>query len=1116
MAIALLIAGAIAPPVRGEDAPLENSDAAQTPSLTTDQLQASINELANNKELPAESRDRALDFYRTALSRLDAARACAETTAGYRKIMESGNAAVADLRKQLAAKKSDTGSLSSNANLDYAELQQCLTEAQGDAAMQRQRLQELDEAQRTSAMRYSGARAELEEEKKKFDAAGALIRSAQSADEAPAVSKARQASQIASRRLATARIAMLEQELLSLPNRRRLLSAQRDVAAMQLNAAERRVTALKHLLRERVSRNAQAETEEAQKAEASLAGQSAALQEYARETTALARQIGTLAQRLESADQEFTAASASIRKIYELRQSAQQLLEIAGGGAAFGQSLRELRDKLPRDAALSQQVSASEQAILDARILRIHLNEKMARIADDTELDALLRGPSRAGPPPDVPAEIRAAAEPLIARRKQVLQRLLEANGQILGRVSELREALNELTSAAENLSTLFDEKLMWLPSAPPLGMAWLRQVQSGIGWLFNAEEMRNSVAALGSGFSARPLTGVLALLIFIVLVLSRRPLLAALTRTRENSKSHSDAFNRVFFALSVSALLAAPVPILLYAAGRLMAFDPLGAPFAAAVGVGLSGAVVMGSALYGLRVLGLPAGVFTAHFLWSVESSKRLRANLFWLFLVLVPSVFLMCATHASGNDDYYSGLGRLAFLMASLAFALFLYRVFHPRHGIGLKLPAHHAVLRASRFWFPLAVAVPVALGVFAALGYFEPAVRVQLRLFLSAWVILAGVILYGLAMRWLVVAHERLTLRRSREENAQAQAAQAAQVASHAVGEAKPQKLQFVQADLSAVNEQTRTLLSVAIGAGVLAGLWVVWSGIVPALAALDQIPVWSRMAGAEFNQAVPVVSLLGVLKALTWMLLTIIAARNIAGMLEIVALQRLPLDAGTAYAIVTISRYVIVAIGSIAVFHLLGVEWSGLQWIVASLSVGLGFGLQEIVANFIAGLILLFERRIRVGDTITVKDLTGTVSRIQIRATTVVDWDNREILVPNKSFITDHVINWTLSDPVTRLILKVGIAYGSDTVRAQKVMLDTAKANPLVMEAPAPTVFFTGFGDSALNFEIRIFVRELSKRLPVTHELHVAVDKALRENGIEIPFPQLDLHIRKKQE
>jgi len=140
------------------------------------------------------------------------------------------------------------------------------------------------------------------------------------------------------------------------------------------------------------------------------------------------------------------------------------------------------------------------------------------------------------------------------------------------------------------------------------------------------------------------------------------------------------------------------------------------------------------------------------------------------------------------------------------------------------------------------------------------------------------------------------------------------------------------------------------------------------------------------------------------------------------------------------------------------------------------------------------------------------LSGTVSRIQIRATSITDWDNREILVPNKALITDKVMNWTLTDSVTRLLVQVGIAYGSDTQLAQKVMLDVVKANPMVLVTPQPTVFFLGFGDSSLNYEVRAFVALPAHRLPVLHDLHVGIEHALREHGIQIPFPQRDLHLK----
>jgi potassium efflux system protein len=225
-----------------------------------------------------------------------------------------------------------------------------------------------------------------------------------------------------------------------------------------------------------------------------------------------------------------------------------------------------------------------------------------------------------------------------------------------------------------------------------------------------------------------------------------------------------------------------------------------------------------------------------------------------------------------------------------------------------------------------------------------------------------------------------------------------------------------------------------------------------------------------------------------------------------------LRHLTLEPGSQYATITLVRYVVVTVGAVSVLNIVGWNWSQIQWLVAALSVGLGFGLQEIVANFVSGLVILFERPVRVGDTVTVGQLTGTVSRVRIRATTIIDWDRKEIIVPNKSFITEQVVNWTLSDPITRIVVPVGVSYGSDVDLVQKVIADTVESLPLVMEEPPPRVYFTGFGDSSLNFTVQVYLRQLTDRLPLTHSVHDAILKALRKNGIEIPFPQHDLHIR----
>jgi potassium efflux system protein len=192
--------------------------------------------------------------------------------------------------------------------------------------------------------------------------------------------------------------------------------------------------------------------------------------------------------------------------------------------------------------------------------------------------------------------------------------------------------------------------------------------------------------------------------------------------------------------------------------------------------------------------------------------------------------------------------------------------------------------------------------------------------------------------------------------------------------------------------------------------------------------------------------------------------------------------------------------------------IGIGWSKVQWLAAAMVVGLGFGLQEIFANFVSGLILLFERPIRIGDTVTVGDVTGEVTRIQIRATTITDWNRKELVIPNKEFVTGQVINWTLSDSTLRVIVPVGIAYGSNTQLAEEILAKVAKENDLVLAEPKSKVLFLEFGESSLNFELRVFVSSVEYLLKVRHQLHKAIDQEFRRAGIEIAFPQRDIHVR----
>jgi len=178
----------------------------------------------------------------------------------------------------------------------------------------------------------------------------------------------------------------------------------------------------------------------------------------------------------------------------------------------------------------------------------------------------------------------------------------------------------------------------------------------------------------------------------------------------------------------------------------------------------------------------------------------------------------------------------------------------------------------------------------------------------------------------------------------------------------------------------------------------------------------------------------------------------------------------------------------------------------------MGVGLGFGLQEIFANVVSGLILLLERPIRVGDLVTIGNVMGNVTHISFRATTVMAFDNEEIVVPNKELITGQVTNWTLGSPVTRINIPIGVAYGTDVDKVSEILLELANKDPEVLKIPAPAALFLAHGESSLDFELRVFLGNAGVRLSTRDRLNREVNKALARHGIEIPFPQRDVTIR----
>lgn len=215
----------------------------------------------------------------------------------------------------------------------------------------------------------------------------------------------------------------------------------------------------------------------------------------------------------------------------------------------------------------------------------------------------------------------------------------------------------------------------------------------------------------------------------------------------------------------------------------------------------------------------------------------------------------------------------------------------------------------------------------------------------------------------------------------------------------------------------------------------------------------------------------------------------------------------------YAISKMGGYLFITIGLYIALKLVGIDLSSLAVIAGAIGVGLGFGLQNVISNFVSGLIILAERPIAIGDRVELGDVAGVVAKINLRSTNIITNDNITIIVPNSDLITNKVTNWSYGDPKVRIRVPIGVAYGTEPERLKRLMMEVAHEHPSVMKAPPPELFFTSFGDNSLNFELSVWTEEMtSKPRLFRSQLNYAVERKLRENDIEVPFPQRDLHLR----
>ena len=412
-------------------------------------------------------------------------------------------------------------------------------------------------------------------------------------------------------------------------------------------------------------------------------------------------------------------------------------------------------------------------------------------------------------------------------------------------------------------------------------------------------------------------------------------------------------------------------------------------------------------------------------------------------------------------------------------------------------------------------ISIITPLTITVMLGLGYYYTVIQLLNRVAITLYICFLYLILSNTLRRELYVAEVKmLSAIRSRMQQQHEAQANAANLTATATATPEMQGKQRLESfRLELVNGRAYKLFNACLLTVFIYFMYQQWNDLAGVLTYLDHIYLWESIKIVDGQTISSTLSLGDVLLAIVIVIVAVVLNHNLPLLIERLFMIRKGVEAkSTSYTIKLITSYTITTLGVIFAASALGISWDNLQWLVAALSVGLGFGLQEIFGNFVSGIIILFERQLRVGDIVTLSNLSGTVSRIRIRATTITSFDNKEVVIPNKQFITSAVTNWSLSNTVTKLEFAIGVAYDADTNKAKDILRGIIRRCRDLNRDKKPLVFIKSLDASAVTIMCEVFVNEIGKRKAVYDYLSTEALRLFRDHNIEIPFDQLDVTIR----
>jgi potassium efflux system protein len=1118
---------------------LADSQAVMTEqSLTVELVQRAITDLENRKDIDVEKRIQAIDNYRSALNNLNSA---AENEACQKALVcetETVSSRVEQLKQQRAELKDQKPTVESGLNL--SEMEQLLPQWELLLAAHKKARQAAESESQTRSQRRKEIRTLMVAKEQRIADATAQLQTLAGAETST------QSNSLAAR-LLTRRLTLVK-ELPALQAELAKYDAEESADFLRLridvaNALAAHREACIELLQQRINAaREQAAEHSIQQARVEAIAAAPSLKHYAEQNQELAEKTKAIAEALAQAQADKKLAGEMYESLVRQFNLTQKKVDSVGLTSSVGALLRKQKKNLPDVSARRAAVALRQPLINDTQYETFEHEDQRQEMSDAKTLIAEIAKTSDASL--ELPfnntlnmALLESAAEDLIARRAETLDILIRSNGQYFDELIDLDATDQQLIKLAAQYENYIDERVLWIRSGRPITADFT--LDASDTWLISPAKWLEISRTMMTDVRERFYLYILVLLPWSLLVV-RGSLIRRRIRNfgeiaaRANCRSIVPTLRTAVLTTIVAGVWPA---LLLLMAWRLnrVAGD---LEFARSLSYGLQCLASLWFAVDLLRQTCRPMGLGEAHFRWSSHATESLRTGLRSMSYVAFP-LTLVTATLSVGEQSHgRDALERVLFVVGMCVAAFGVFRLLTPGGVLREYYNNRESQWsdRLKQVWWIAGACVPLSLASLAMAGYYYTAEVLAWRLFATCGFVIALLVVRSLFFRMLLLRRRTLSMEQSRQRAA---ATTAIETASPLVAGMLPDD---PKVDISTHSLQSRRLINSAMIACSMVGLWMIWVQVLPALSMLDKYPVWTIATASTGDSAAKIASPAGALAsvastsgdtaplavvdqrndavitisdialALLITAVTFVLFRNGPGLLEISVLQQLPVDASVRYAITTLVSYAIVLIGTIAACSTIGLKWSQIQWLATALTFGLAFGLQEIFANFVAGLIILIERPIRVGDIVTVDDVSGVVSRIRIRATSITNWDRKEYVVPNKEFITGRLLNWTLSDKINRIVINVGIAYGSDTERARQILLEAANSHPLVLQDPPSVATFEGFGDSALNMVLRAYLPTLDNRLEVIHQLHTSINIAFRAEGIEIPFPQRDLHVR----